>query len=84
MSAGKQFNISVRWNKKRRTYLAAATNLRGVVGQGKTREEALASCAEAIHWFLASPPDGPAPQHQQSHQRPLFQDADPQQKVSGS
>ena len=55
MGTGQAVHITVRLIKKNQTYLAAATNLRGVMGTGKTREEALASVLAAIRHQRAAP-----------------------------
>ena len=48
MRTGQAVHLTVRWEKKHQTYLAATTDLRGIMGIGKTPEEALASVQAAI------------------------------------
>lgn len=55
MRTSQEVHLTVRWEKKHQTYLAAATDLRGVMGTGRTPEEALASIQAPIRQQLASP-----------------------------
>lgn len=54
MRKDKEIHLTVRWDRKHRTYLAAATDLRGIMGTGQTPDEALASVQAAIRQHLGT------------------------------
>lgn len=74
MSESKKYTITLGWNEEEQTYIAQADDIPGVIGKGKTRDDALVALQDAIRWWLEaategtappSSPDAPEPQHQQ-------------------
>jgi predicted RNase H-like HicB family nuclease len=74
MSKSKKYNITLGWNEEQHIYIAQADDIPGVIGKGKTREDALVALQDAIRWWLEtategtvppSSPDAPDPQLQQ-------------------
>ncbi len=61
MSEGKQYTITLRWNEEQHSYTAQADDIPGVIGKGKTREDALVALQDAIRWWLEAATEGTAP-----------------------